>query len=223
MASGMGEAAGGIVCYLSDDDLATPDHVAEMCRLLEGADFSHSPHFFVGLDGRPTVIPIALDRPTYQAHLMRNVWNAIGLTGAAHTLEAYRRLPVGWSPAPPGIATDLHMWQQFLRLPGFRGVSGRRLTALTFPDPIWSREPLDLRVDALRRWSEILLGPGLEAWRSEAEADGWWAAALERGEDVVRLQVALRAIVGTRTWRVRERVVRVAALRRLLARRPHDH
>ena len=66
-------------------------------------------------------------------------WNAIGLTGAAHTLAAYRRLPWGWRPAPTDVWTDLHMWQQFLDLPDFRGVTGTRAHAPALPEPYLER------------------------------------------------------------------------------------
>ena len=41
----LAEAAGRIVCYLSDDDLLLPRHVATMLELLEGADFAHGAPF----------------------------------------------------------------------------------------------------------------------------------------------------------------------------------
>ena len=43
---------------------------------------------------------------------------SIGLTGVAHTLEAYRRLPHGWRTTPPEVPTDHYMWRQWLELPG---------------------------------------------------------------------------------------------------------
>jgi GalNAc5-diNAcBac-PP-undecaprenol beta-1,3-glucosyltransferase len=128
------EASGEIVCYLSDDDLLLPDHVRTMRLLLEAADFAHGPAVYVHHDGSLVFLPFDLARPECVDFLLRGQ-NSIGLTGAAHTLAAYRRLPVGWRPAPPGVYTDLYMWQQFLGLPGFRGVTGTRLTHLHFPSP----------------------------------------------------------------------------------------
>jgi hypothetical protein len=114
------DARGEIVCYLSDDELLLADHVAEMARLLVDADFAHSAPFQVMTDGSMRLLPVDLSRPEFQA-LIAGSWNAIVLTGSAHTLEAYRRLPHGWRPAPHGIYTDHYMWRQFVALPSFRG------------------------------------------------------------------------------------------------------
>jgi glycosyltransferase involved in cell wall biosynthesis len=96
-------ASGGIVSYLSDDDLLLPGHVRDMLRLLEEADFAHSAPFVVHEEGRLWFHPIDVARPEFQALLLRGGWNAIVLSGAAHTLDAYLRLPHGWRPAPAGI------------------------------------------------------------------------------------------------------------------------
>ena len=52
-------ASGSVVCYLSDDDLLLPDHVVEMLRLLEDADFAHSAPLVV--DAR-RIAPLRADR-----------------------------------------------------------------------------------------------------------------------------------------------------------------
>ena len=40
-------------------------------------------------------------------------------------MDAYRRLPEGWNPAPVGINSDLHFWLQFLEQPWCRYVSSK--------------------------------------------------------------------------------------------------
>ena len=59
--------------------------------------------------------------------------NFIPLSAGGHTLEAYRGLPVGWSPAPTTIPTDLHMWQKFVAAPGVTLASGGRPTVVHLP------------------------------------------------------------------------------------------
>src|SRR5262249_55568717 len=157
------EATGRIVCYLSDDDLLLADHVAEMQRLLEGADFAHSASFVVRVDGALAYLPTELSSPRFREWLLRRApWSPIGLTGAAHTMAAYRRLPHGWRPAAAGTGTDLHMWRQFLELPSFVGVSGTRLTHLHFGSP--SRTEMDSasRLAEMERWSTRMSGPAFE-------------------------------------------------------------
>ena len=112
------EARAPLVCYLSDDDLLLAEHVAEMAQLLDGADFAHSAPVIVDRDGSLEYLPIDLAQPAFRSLLLRGGWNAISLSGAAHTLDAYRRLPHGWRPAPPGVWSDLYMWQQFAAAPG---------------------------------------------------------------------------------------------------------
>ena len=148
----LADARGRIVCYLSDDDLLLGDHVVEMAALLRDAEFAHSAPFSVRLDGSLRCRPVDLASPSYRERLRRGSWNAIGLTGAAHTMAAYRRLPHGWRPAPAGTPTDLHMWRQFLELPGLAAVSGIRLTHLHFPDAIRSALDVRARVAEVEAW-----------------------------------------------------------------------
>ena len=95
------EATRRIVCYLSDDDLLLRDHVAEMALLLDDADFAHSVSARLAVDGTLEYFPWNFSRPEFvEVGLGRKA--SIGLTGTAHTLEAYRRLPHGWRTTPPG-------------------------------------------------------------------------------------------------------------------------
>ena len=59
------EATGRIVCYLSDDDLLLSDHVAEMGRLLQHADFAHSISARVSVDGTLDYFPWNYGRPEF--------------------------------------------------------------------------------------------------------------------------------------------------------------
>jgi GalNAc5-diNAcBac-PP-undecaprenol beta-1,3-glucosyltransferase len=212
------EANGRIVCYLSDDDLLLRGHAAEMTRLLENADFAHSVPARLAVDGTLEYFPWNLSRAEFvEVGLGRKA--SIGLTGTAHTLEAYRRLPHGWRTTPPGGPTDHYMWRQWLELPGFRGAMGDRLTYLTFPDPWWGRLPPAERAASLEDWLRRSREPGFEeeletllraAIRRAAEDYHLWA----RGE-----QLNVEAMRATRTWRLRERLVSAPPLRALRARR----
>lgn len=225
------EASGEIVCYLCDDDLLLPDHVATMKELLAKADFAHGAPLYVATDGSLVYLPLDLSRPRFVEHL--NAKRAsFGLTGAAHTLEVYRRLPEGWRPAPPDIWTDLHMWQQFLALPGLRGVTGTRLTCLHFPSPHRSGWPDVQRASELERWTARLAEPRFRSELDELVADAirrsaiehrLWALDLEERVEALEggpAEDALAALLATRTFRLRERLLRNGLLRRLLARSP---
>jgi glycosyltransferase involved in cell wall biosynthesis len=213
------EASGRIVCYLSDDDLLLPGHAAEMRRLLEHADFAHPPQTWIDLDGTLHCYPFNYGRADHR-EIARGSPGSIGLTGASHTLEAYRRLPFGWRTTPDALPTDHYMWRQWIELPGFRAVRGDRLTYLSFPDPTWGSLAEDERAGALAEWFERSRRPGFQE-----ELDGLLAGAVWRAaEDLVAvtrgLKLAEEALRSTRTWRLRERLLRLSPVRTLLARRP---
>jgi GalNAc5-diNAcBac-PP-undecaprenol beta-1,3-glucosyltransferase len=156
------EAAGGIVCYVSDDDLLLPDHAAEMSWMLEDADFAHGPAVSFDAAGTMHYHPFDMGHSAF-VELARGGGSSIGLTGVAHTLEAYRRLPYGWRTTPPGIYSDHYMWLQWLDLPGLRAVRGRKLTHLEFPDPLWGKIDEAARAEALADWFRRSRDPGFPA------------------------------------------------------------
>lgn len=120
------------VCYLGDDDLMLADHVQSMLALLETADFAHPMPMFVDGCGRLQAHPTDLALPDCVAWHLHPRRNAISLSGAAHRLDAYRRLPRGWEEAPAGRWSDHFMWEQWFRTPGLRYATGDRLTVLKF-------------------------------------------------------------------------------------------
>jgi glycosyltransferase involved in cell wall biosynthesis len=196
-------ASGRIVCYLSDDDLLLGDHVAEMGRLLENADFAHSAPFVVEHDESLAFAAIDLSQRRFWPFLAEGRWNKIVLTGAAHTLDAYHRLPYGWRPAPPDVWTDLHMWRQFLQLPGLRALTGTRITALHLPDQ--DRQGLSAaeRAQELESWWTRMQAPGFRQRLEEIAADEVRRTAVRHELRIQELKATLRAIQSTRLWRAR--------------------
>ena len=156
------EAQGEIVCYLSDDDLLLPGFLNELRTLLDQADFGHAAPVSVHPDGRLEYRPADLARSEFLALIRNGRNNFISLTGAGHTRAAYDRLPAGWAPAPPGTKTDIHMWRCFAEQPWFRGATGRRLTALHFPDPEWRTVGSTEREAALADWLDRSAEPGAQ-------------------------------------------------------------
>jgi GalNAc5-diNAcBac-PP-undecaprenol beta-1,3-glucosyltransferase len=177
------EARGKIVCYLSDDDLWFPEHVAYMCHLLENADFAHALSLYIDERGEISFYVGNLAIPAYREFLLSGV-NFIALSCGAHTIEMYRRLPHGWRTTPAGIPTDLYMWRQFLSDPGCRATGGTRPTVLHFPSPLRRNQlPAD-RLTELAEWSRNLQDPG---WRDAFTLEVLDKAVLTLVEESMRL------------------------------------
>ena len=150
-------ATSDFVAQIGDDDLWLPDHLSLLAGLLAKADFVSVPGFTVQPDGCLQAGMFGdLRRARYRRKMLKQRWNFFGPTQAAYRLDAYRRLPVGWSPAPDDLWTDLHMWRKFLHNPGIRFSSGSDLSTLKFATPDWVGKTLEERRDANRALWESL-------------------------------------------------------------------
>ena len=161
------QARGRIVCYQADDDLWLPGHLADMEAALENADFVGAMHVNVELEGRVRGYFFDIERPefrdlwvSWQAHPY-GPWasNGFGLAFAGHRLEAYLRLPEGWTTTPTGLPTDQFMWTKFARQPWCRIRSLQWPVSLHFPAPDRRNWTERQRVDELVRWMEIIARP----------------------------------------------------------------
>ena len=183
-------ARGEIVCYLSDDDLWLPDHVATLEEQLAETDFTHTLSLWVDADGTLKAgITRDLAAPRVRREVLEGRKADISLSCAGHTLALYRRLPHGWRTTPAGIPTDVYMWQQILAVEGCRAGFGARPTCLRFPSPRRSGWPIELRTEELERWWKRIQDP---AWRAGFEREV--AEVLVRDHAARRLELrTLRA------------------------------
>jgi glycosyltransferase involved in cell wall biosynthesis len=227
----LSEAPAPVVLYLSDDDLWFPEHVETMLATLEssGADFVHASPIWQMGDGTHYRWIVDLAQEPYRRLIFEGM-NRLALSSAGHTLEAYRRLPHGWRPAPPDQYSDAWMWRQFAEQPGVTFVCTTAPTVLHLPSsvrPGWSAEQ---RLSELASAAEILADPErrlglltelyeaelgrltwletrgweLEAWVADREqAIQWHAKRAERAEATTQ---AMRA---SRRWRAGERLRRL--------------
>ncbi len=124
------EATGESVCYLSDDDFWLPDHLETMGALLRNADFVHTRHMHLTTYFHIFGNQGSLADPVIRQRMLTEKYNLFGLSCSGHRLDAYRRLPVGWSPAPKDVWADLFMWRKWLSAPGMRYDSSSKPTSI---------------------------------------------------------------------------------------------
>ncbi|MCB1124346.1 MAG: hypothetical protein KJT03_22530, partial [Verrucomicrobiae bacterium] len=79
---------------------------------------------------------------------------APGLSCTGHTLEAYKRLPEGWTETPPRHISDCYMWRKFARHPEIRAKTVARPTLLYFSRERFPGWPVEKRLAELRPWAE---------------------------------------------------------------------
>jgi glycosyltransferase involved in cell wall biosynthesis len=200
-----------IVCYLCDDDLLLPGHVAQMRDLLRDADLAHDAPLGVQPDGTLRFNAVDLGDPGFLELL--EAGRVGGLTGVSHTREAYDRLPRGWHPAPADVHTDVHMLRQFAALPGFRAATGRKLTSLAFSSLQRAHMSADEREAELREWEERLADPDFLACLDTVVADAAWQAALRLKLTSWRLEREVDRIQRTRWWRMRRAAAELRPIR----------
>jgi hypothetical protein len=199
------QARGRIVCYQADDDLWLPGHLEDMETALENADFVGAMHVNVERDDRIRGYFFDIERPEFkdlwvawQAHPY-GPWasNGFGLAFAGHRLEAYLRLPEGWTTTPTGLPTDQFMWTKFARQPWCRIRSLQWPVSLHFPAPDrrdWTEQQ---RVDELARWTDIIARPDGRQHVYRAMLRTFGDLLLEHGLMVMQQQAAAAAAAAT--------------------------
>ncbi len=128
----LARATSTYACYHGDDDLMLPDHLVVTIERLQTADFTHPLPVCILAHGVLHAHVTDLADPRCRLWHQHPKRNAVSLTGVAHRLDAYRRLPDGWREAPPDRWSDHYMWQQWFADPSFRYATGDRLTVLKF-------------------------------------------------------------------------------------------
>jgi glycosyltransferase involved in cell wall biosynthesis len=227
----LAEVRAPVVLYLSDDDLWFPEHVETMLATLEssGADFVHaSPIWRMG-DGTHYRWIADLAQEPYRRLIFEGK-NRVGLSSAGHTLDAYRRLPHGWRPAPRDHYSDAWMWRQFAEQPEMKFVCTTAPTVLHLPSSVRPGWTADERMSELASAAEVLGDPErrlalltelyeaelgrltwletrgweLEAWVHDREQAIRWHA--ERAE---RAEATIQAMRASRRWQAGERLRRL--------------
>jgi glycosyltransferase involved in cell wall biosynthesis len=173
------EATSPYVCYLGDDDIMLPGHLAATLDRLAEVDFTHPPPVFIDRQGALQAYLTDLADPRCRLWHEHPLRNAVSLTGVGHRLDAYRRLPHGWRETPQGRWSDHYMWQQWFASPGFRYATGDRLTVLKFAAAARTDMTDEQRRAEILAWLERSRQPGFDAWLADQAVDATRRAAIE--------------------------------------------
>lgn len=183
------EARGAIVCYICDRDLWSVDHLEVMVAALAERDLAYTQSLMIRRDdvefGPPLLV---LERGGHRQFFLdriRQFHEFLPLSGVGHTMEMYRRLPHGWR-ATKGMATDYHMWLQFLQQRDCRVGTTLTPTLLWFPKSVWGAGAGEDKARVLAEWHRRVAD---DAWLS----DRWRVAfqALYVRGSVFRVRAAI--------------------------------
>lgn len=138
-------ARGTYVAHLADDNLWFPDHLDCIERVLGNADLGGTLFVAVKPGG------------------WLRTGDFLALTQSAYRLDAYRSLPVGWSPAPRTGPSDQFMFGKFRAQPGMREARMSRMTAVHLGSDLRRDLPVEARRAEMQRWARRLDQP---IWRA---------------------------------------------------------
>lgn len=175
----LADAGSTYVCYLGDDDIMLPDHLATTVDRLRNVDFTHPLPVFVDRDGTLQVHPTDLSDPRCREWHRHPAHNAVSLTGVGHRLDAYRSLPHGWRETPAGRWSDHYMWQQWFATAGYRYATGDRLTVLKFEGSVRGDMSAAKRRAEIMSWLSRSQQPGFDDWLTDRACAAYRQAAAQ--------------------------------------------
>lgn len=202
----LAEARAPFVAQIGDDDLWFPDYLATLGPLLDRVDFGNLLQPDLSADGTINLHSGDLADPAIRHKMLHEPFNFFGPSAAGYRLSAYRRLPVGWSPAPADVWSDLHMWRKFLARDDltFGTTFAIRLAKLAAYERVST--PLPERAAELAATAKLFADPlGREAFSERAFKSMW-----RRLEDTCG---AASHALGVASQSLAERSIEIDALR----------
>jgi GalNAc5-diNAcBac-PP-undecaprenol beta-1,3-glucosyltransferase len=244
------QARGRIVCYQCDDDLWMPGHLEDVEQALESADLVGSMATNVSTEGWLWACFFDPERAEFREPWLAGEKNGLGpwanegfgLECGAHRLDAYLRLPEGWTTTPPGIPTDQFMWMKFVRQPWCKVKTLPWPTTLRFPELHRRNWTAQQHAAEKGRWMQILASPNgrehvyREVLRTfgetllrqsltdkaalERERAARASAEMERAATCAVLEAECTAVLGSTSWRLTAPLRATANMIRRLRSRP---
>jgi glycosyltransferase involved in cell wall biosynthesis len=162
------ESKSDIVTYLGDDDLLFSNHVEVMRNMLIDSDFTHPLPVLIYPNKAIKVFKINLKEKKWVDYHLKPKQNLISLTGAAHTMDLYRRLEFGWRIPPKNVWSDHHMWKQILSTPNVRLSSSELSTTIKVPSALRKQTNQDDRGSEIKLWSTMIKRPDFfDLWQKK--------------------------------------------------------
>jgi hypothetical protein len=156
----LSETTATVVCYLGDDDLMLPSHVQTMVDLLDSVDFAQALPMVIELDGSLLVYPTDLADESSRLWHLHPERNGTPLSGAAHRVASYRRLPFGWREPPAGRWSDHYMWEQWFTTDGMTYRTSDEPTVIKLEGALRKEMTPDERRAEILAWSLRMTEPG---------------------------------------------------------------
>ncbi len=153
------DARSTYVAHLADDDIWLPNHLSELELLLKSCDFGNLLQADVHPNGRIKLRTGSLGDPATRDRMLKEKWNLFGPSAVGYRLDAYRALPLGWSPAPEDIWTDLHMWRKFLSCDGINAGTRYSVQCIKITDSRRREMTLEARFEETKSLVEKYASP----------------------------------------------------------------
>ena len=188
----LADARGTYVAQIGDDDIWFPGHLVALRQLLRRVDFGNLLQADILADGTHHLHVGDLSDLRFRRAMLSANFSFFGPSSAGYRLSAYRKLQMGWSPAPLGVWTDLYMWRKFVSRDDF--VFGTSFTVECVKPSASARRDMSLseRADEQERLAVRFADP--------SERDAYRAAVLNdlpaRLKDARRL--VSRRLIGAR-------------------------
>lgn len=158
------ESSAEFVCHLSDDDIWLSDHLGQMMRLLEHADWANQAPMRLDEAGGIEWWPINHGTTAMHDSIRRRLPLSAGINYVAYRRAAYLRLAEGWTCAPWEAGTsDVYMWAKFFHDQDLKVASSAVTSALKFPSTAGNRGPWTptRRLAEIAPWLARAATPGL--------------------------------------------------------------